>query len=326
MAHTNVPLGQMKRVPLRDIWPHEAHNFTNWLAEDDNLAILGNACSLELERIETESAVGAFSADIFAEEPGSGRRVVIENQLEETDHSHLGQIITYASGKDANVVIWVVARARDEHRHAVEWLNQHTDSECGFFLVEIEVYRIGDSAPAPRFNVVEAPNDWAKAEKAKEEITGTKLIRLDYWREYRELALADTEFMKYMKPQSAHAQNWSTVTVGRSDLRIQLKALVSREEIVSELYVRDNQPFKEYVWSRIGDFEETCGMKAETFEGTKDGGIRFRKTDCPIANHQEDWPGYIEWQLAMAVKIYLTLKRIEPDFDDFTPEPLDEDA
>ena len=112
---------------------------------------------------ETESAVGSFNVDIFAaEEGGTGRKIIIENQLEETNHDHLGKIITYASGKGAEVVIWIVKRARDEHKQAVEWLNQHTDKNIGFFLLEIELWKINDSLPAPKFNVVERPNDWAK--------------------------------------------------------------------------------------------------------------------------------------------------------------------
>ena len=131
-------LGRIETVPVRDVWPHEALDFTKWLAREENLAQLGEACSIDLEPIETESSVGAFSVDILAQESGTGRKVVIENQLEETNHDHLGKIITYAAGKAAEIVVWVVARARDEHRQAVEWLNSHTDDECSFFLVEIE--------------------------------------------------------------------------------------------------------------------------------------------------------------------------------------------
>lgn len=158
-------LGKIEKVNVRDVWPHEALNFTKWLAQEENLTMLGDACSIELELKDTESAVGSFAVDIYAQEADTERKVIIENQLEDTNHDHLGKIITYAAGKGAGVVIWVVARARDEHRNAIEWLNEHTDSDCAFFLVEIEVWRIGDSPMAPRFNVVESPNEWARAEK-----------------------------------------------------------------------------------------------------------------------------------------------------------------
>lgn len=148
-------LDSLKKVELRDVWPHEALDFTKWLSEEPNLAMLSSAIAIELELIETESSVGSFNLDIYAQESGMGRKVIVEDQLEDTNHDHLGKVITYAAGKGAEVVVWVVARARDEHRQAIEWLNQHTDNDFGFFLVEIELWSIGDSLPAPRFNVVE---------------------------------------------------------------------------------------------------------------------------------------------------------------------------
>lgn len=145
---TEYNLDELKQVQLRDIWHHEALNFTKWLAEEPSLKLLSAAVGIELELIETESSVGAFSVDIYAQEAGTGRKVVIENQLAPTDHDHLGKVITYAAGKGAEVVIWVVEQARDEHRQAIEWLNQHTDSDFGFFLVEVELWKIGNSRAA----------------------------------------------------------------------------------------------------------------------------------------------------------------------------------
>ena len=117
-------LGKMKRIhDLRTVWPHEANDFTKWLAEDANLEELGNAVGIDIDLEERESSVGSFSVDLYATESGSGRKIIIENQLEDTNHDHLGKLITYASGKGAEVVIWIVKRARDEHRQAIEWLN-----------------------------------------------------------------------------------------------------------------------------------------------------------------------------------------------------------
>ena len=142
-------LDKLERRELQDVWPHEALDFTPWLSEDANLRMLGDAIGIELELIETESSVGSFNVDIFAREAGTSRKVVIENQLKETNHDHLGKAITYAAGKSAEIVVWVVARARDEHRQAIEWLNEHTDDDVAFFLVEIELWSIGGSLPAP---------------------------------------------------------------------------------------------------------------------------------------------------------------------------------
>ena len=142
-------LGKIERIDdLRTIWKHEALDFSKWLAQEENLALLSKAIGIDMILKETESSVGSFSVDLFASEEGTGRKIIIENQLEDTDHDHLGKIITYASGKGAEVIVWIVKRARDEHRQAVEWLNQHTDENIGFFLVEIELWSQTSTAAA----------------------------------------------------------------------------------------------------------------------------------------------------------------------------------
>lgn len=159
-----VTLGTLEEVKdLREVWPHEAHDFTPWLAK--NIGVLGETVGIDISIEETESSVGDFNVDIFASDADTGRKIIIENQLEDTDHNHLGKLITYASGKEADLVIWVVKRARSEHRAAVEWLNNHTDEDVGFFLCEIKVYKIGNSESAPKFEIIEQPNDWIKEMK-----------------------------------------------------------------------------------------------------------------------------------------------------------------
>ena len=152
-------LGKLEKVNLRDIWANEEYDFSVWLSKEENLKELSNTVGIDIILEERESAVGKYSVDIYGKEDGTDRKVVIENQLEDSNHDHLGKIITYASGKDAKTIIWIVKRAKDEHRQAIEWLNAHTDEEVGFFLLEIELWKIGDSAPAPKFNVVSKPND-----------------------------------------------------------------------------------------------------------------------------------------------------------------------
>lgn len=118
------PLGTIKKIEdLRSVWPHEAHDFSKWLAREDNLRLLSDTIGIDIVLEELESAVGGFNVDLYATEEGTGRRIIIENQLEDTNHDHLGKIITYASGKGAEFVVWIVKRTRDKHRLAVEWLN-----------------------------------------------------------------------------------------------------------------------------------------------------------------------------------------------------------
>lgn len=156
-----VDLGEIERVDLREVWLHEAQDFTPWLA--DNLVKLGESLGLDLEFQEHEAPVGPFFLDVLAHDRGSDRPVIIENQLETTNHSHLGQLLTYAAGYDAGVIVWLTADFQDEHRAALDWLNQRTGEDTEFFGVVVEAWKIGKSRPAPYFRVVAAPNAWSKS-------------------------------------------------------------------------------------------------------------------------------------------------------------------
>ena len=159
---TTPNLARIERVSdLRATWPNEAQHFTPWLAE--NIAELGEALGMDLELQQTEASVGGYSLDILATDLNGSRPVIIENQLEITDHTHLGQLLTYASGFDAGVVVWVTREFRDEHRQALDWLNQRTGEDTQFFGVEVELWRIGDSPPAPHFKLAATPNGWRKS-------------------------------------------------------------------------------------------------------------------------------------------------------------------
>lgn len=155
---TDQKLGKIEEVGLREIWPHEADDFTPWLAE--HLDLLGEALHLDLTLVEAEGEVGPFAVDVVADS-GNGL-VVIENQLEQTDHSHLGQLLTYASGRDARILIWITPQFRDEHRAALDWLNHWTPEEIEIYGVQVRAIRIGGSLPAPEFRPVSFPNTWSR--------------------------------------------------------------------------------------------------------------------------------------------------------------------
>lgn len=156
-------LGKLEKVDIRKIWEHEALSFTPWLAMPENLARLGEALGIEFNKddIHKDVSVGDFSIDILTSDL-SGRKAVIENQLERTDYGHLGKCITCAAGKGAEIIIWIAKGVRDEHRQAIEFLNSNSSGRLNFFLVQLEAYKIGDSQPAPHFTVVESPNEWVK--------------------------------------------------------------------------------------------------------------------------------------------------------------------
>ena len=162
---TTPNLAKIERVDLREAWPNEAVDFTPWLAE--NIAVLGEALGMDLELQDTEAAVGGYSLDVLATDLNQNRPVIIENQLETTNHDHLGKLLTYAAGYDANVIVWLTREFRDEHRQSLDWLNQRTGEETQFFGVVVELLKIDDSRPAPQFRIVSSPNDWRKEAAAR---------------------------------------------------------------------------------------------------------------------------------------------------------------
>ena len=173
-------LGTMTEVTdLRCVWQNEARDFTPWLAE--NIYYLSNAIGIDIAVEETESSVGDFNVEIFATDADTGKSIIIENHLEETNHDHLGKLITYASGKDASLIIWIVRKARPEHIAAIEWLNNHTDEGVGFFLCEIKLFRIVDSLPAPKFEIIEQPNNWIKQNNIKKQKALPRIADMISW-------------------------------------------------------------------------------------------------------------------------------------------------
>jgi hypothetical protein len=211
-------LGRLKQLSLREAWKDEAREFTPWLAQEDNLKLLGEALSLELELQSQEQEVGPFRADILCRS-GDGKWVLVENQLERTDHTHLGQIITYASGLDAVTVVWIAARFTEEHRSAIDWLNQITDDDHNFFALEIELWKIGDSPMAPKFNIVSKPNEWSRTMQnaASGDLRDLQKLQYDYWTALRE-QLAGNSSLKLGK---ARPQNSMGCSLGHSGARIE---------------------------------------------------------------------------------------------------------
>ena len=302
-------LGKMKRIhDLRTVWPHEANDFTKWLAEDANLEELGNAVGIDIDLEERESSVGSFSVDLYATESGSGRKIIIENQLEDTNHDHLGKLITYASGKGAEVVIWIVKRARDEHRQAIEWLNQHTDSNIGFFLVEIELWQINDSLLAPKFNVVEKPNDWAKTMKSIEGMSEIERLKLEFWQAFNDQMSSNPDFQREFnlrKPQAAH---WYDLSLGTSSYSVSLNINTQKKKIDAGIYI----PNDKEVFHRFQDH-------AEAFKEAIDKDVEFRdagKSSRILIYHsinvkdRSKWSEAAIWLFEMALKFKRTVKEI----------------
>ncbi len=207
--------GNIKKINVREIWQHEAQDFTPWLAK--NLEKLGESVGMDLEMIEQEASVGSFSLDILAKDLSTGHNVIIENQFGDTDHDHLGKMLTYAAGFDASKVIWISENVRDEHRQTIEWLNQRTDTDTQFFAIEIEVFKIDDSKPAYNFKPVVFPNEWRKSKKQSSSESSS--AKGEAYREYfQELIDELREKHSFTKAKVAFPQNWYSFPSGISGI------------------------------------------------------------------------------------------------------------
>lgn len=304
-------LGTIKQIDdLRSVWSHEAHDFSKWLAEEENLAKLSEEIGIDIVLEELESPVGGFSVDLFATEDGTGRKIIIENQLEETNHDHLGKIITYASGKDAEVLIWIVKHARDEHRQAVEWLNQHMDSNIGVFLVEIELWQINDSPYAPKFNVVERPNDWAKSVKAVEGLSETKKLQMEFWQAFRDYAFAKPEFAKCFSVRKPQPQHWYGLSLKKSAYHLEYTVNTQKKRIGAEIYIPDDKAvFQKFKTHRV-EIEQMWGTKLEWIEATK--ACRILATmPGDIKKGPESWTPLFDCFIQSAMKIRQVVKTFD---------------
>lgn len=224
-----VELGRVEWLDIRSVWQHEALGFTPWLLE--NADALAAAVGVRLALEEAEHAVGGFSLDLLGRDLDSGATVIVENQIEQSDHSHLGQLLTYAGGTDASIIIWVARAFREEHRAAIDWLNQHTGREIGFFAVVVRALRIDQSRPAPFFDVVASPNDWQKATGEKAAVVGRDERYEAFWRPlYDELRSTHAALVG---ARSAPRSYWLTIDspirraslygeLGADDLRVML--------------------------------------------------------------------------------------------------------
>lgn len=236
-----IKLSRLEEIKdLRTVWPHEAFDFTPWLSQDDNISLLGDALGIDISVDETESNVGDFNVDIFASEIGTNRKIIIENQLEDTNHDHLGKLITYASGKYAEVIVWVVKHAREEHKAAIEWLNNHTDDKVGFFLCEIKLYQIGNSEPAVKFEVIERPNDWTKEVKMSESTNKTQQLRYEYWVAFEDYAFKNPTFSKHFRRRKPSNNHWMNFSIGSSVCHIAVSQIQKRNELDVELFISED--------------------------------------------------------------------------------------
>jgi hypothetical protein len=295
-------LGKLQRVDLRSVWESESQDFTPWLAREGNLKELGDTIGMELELIAQEQFVGPYRADILCKDVLSQNFVLIENQLEKTDHSHLGQILTYASGLGAKTVVWVARQFTDEHRAALDWLNEITEEDYGFFALEIELWRIGESDPAPKFNIISKPNEWRRTvsdtARTPGELPERRRFYQSYWTAFRDyLQQRPGTTLRSQKPPPDH---WTNFAIGRSGFYLTATASVEKHRLGAELYMRpgDIDPKEAFrrLESQKADIEREVGLQLEWQElkDAKGSRIAVYRQDVQL-DQDNDWPNQFAW-------------------------------
>lgn len=310
---TKKSLSKLERVPLREAWKHEANDFTPWLAETENLNALADALGVsELVRVAIEHWVGDFKLDILCTD--GDEQVIIENQLEQTDHKHLGQIIAYAAGVGAKKVIWVAESFRPEHAAALQFLNDNTTDDLNFFAVEVELWRIGDSPLAPKFEVVVKPNEWVKSGREQVRVaastTPTKQLQQKFWMALIEkLAISAPQ----IRPQKPRPQHWLNNSIGRAGFGLNITANTRDERLGVELWIpgaEAKQHFKN-LSAQKQEIEKQLGFELDWQELPDSLACRIASW-YPNASLEDEsrWDEYLDWLSQRLVKMDAVLRPI----------------
>jgi hypothetical protein len=299
---TDQQLGRLERVELRDIWISEATSFTPWLARPENIAILSEALNIDLELEAQERAVGPFRADLLCKDTDTDRWVLIENQLERTDHTHLGQLLTYASGLEAVTIIWIAARFTEEHRSTLDWLNKITNESFRFFGLEVELWRIGTSPAAPKFNIVSKPNEWshsvAKAARVIDdgEQSDTRIMQEKYWKALN--AKLEEIGGPVKGNRKAQPQSWMHYKIGRSYVGLGAAMNSQKKQIRAELYLQGTpaKTFFALLRNQKAEIESDLGYPLDWQElpDGLDSRIAIFLNDADPAD-EADWSRQHDW-------------------------------
>ena len=284
---STVKIGKLTEVDVRDLWKHEQYDFSNWLAKEENIKLLDDEIGLTLMDINKEVYIGSYRCDLVAKDETTGQIVIIENQLEATNHDHLGKIITYAAGLDAKTIIWIVKEAREEHKAAIEWLNNNSSEEIGFFLIELHAYKINDSLPAPMFKVVEKPNNFTKTSKqnySDKELNRSQNERLMFWEEFNTVIVSKGKPFSVRKPTTDH---WYDVAIGTSEAHLAINLVNKENKIVLELYILDNKKLFDHLYEDKEKIENTLQMNFswERLDGKKASRIKHDVLGLDFSDH-----------------------------------------
>ncbi len=298
-------LGRLQKVESREAWTSESSDFTPWLAQEENLNLLGEAIGIELELESQEKDVGPFRADILCKDTATDNWVLIENQLARTDHSHLGQLLTYAAGLNAVTIVWIAERFTAEHRATLDWLNERTDEKINLFGLEIELWRIGDSPIAPKFNIICQPNDWSRtvqqAASGSGEVSAHKQFQFKFWTAFKQHMETKGSFVRCQKPLPQH---WTNYAIGRSGVHLDsIISLWNSEtglkgpEIRTELYLNGPNAKQEFVIleKQKEDIEKALGFSLTWHNPDNKAMCRLYTRQNADFLNETLWPEQFEW-------------------------------
>ena len=302
-------IGKIRKVPLREIWRREDSDFSAWLEE--NIDYLNDIFEFDISVESREEAVGPFRVDLWGED-NFGQRVIIENQLERTDHDHLGKVITYLTNLGANRAVWIAKEPRKEHIRAIEWLNEITPDDTSFYLVKVEAIRIGDHpVAAPQFTIVQGPSAESKQIGAeKKEFAKRHQIRLDFWKEFIEGMNGTSNLCSNLSPSK---DNWLGIALGWSGVSI--NCVVSKNYARTEVYINrgdidENKRVFDFLADRKNDIEGDFGgsLEWERMDDKITSRIKFEQQDLNLYN-REDWAAMIEHMKHGAIKMETAFRK-----------------
>lgn len=312
-------LGKLSKVDLRKVWTHEARDFSAWLAQDENLTSLGETVGIEIGLIGTEVEAGRYRIDILANDLNTDHKVIIENQLEPTNHDHLGKIITYAAGHDAKYIIWIVKDVLPEHQKAVEWLNEYLDEDIRIFLIRIEVWQIGDSAYAPKFEIISAKNDWAAVVKktaTSGEYSETKLKQQQFWIEMCEYIRNHDSNIRLQTPLPQH---WFNFSLGSSIAHLATTINTKQNRFAADLYIPNDKSLYQYLLTKESQLVNELGHELNWFEGDKATGFRiYRNVDDVFDEKSKD--KNFQWLYGMIINLRSVILPYIQDYKQITSQ------
>ena len=300
-------IGKIQRVPLREVWKHEAHHFTTWLTS--NMDVLSDVLDFALVNAEREQAAGSFSVDIVAEDE-AGHTVIIENQLEKSDHDHLGKLITYLTAFEAKTAIWIVGESRPEHVRVISWLNESTDAS--FYLLQVEAVKVGDSVPAPLLTKIVGPSEESReVGEKKRELSERHHSRKGFWTKLLDYAKTKTQLHANISPQH---NPWAATSAGRTGLSFIY--VVSKHAARVELYIdrgkdraQENTAIFEELHRHRQEIEEAFGdsLEWQQLEGKR--ACRICK-DILVGGYSDEdlWPVIFEAMVDGMVRLEKALK------------------